>query len=99
KLADDITASLELGENEIGVYPNPVNSSATMQLYFTANNAGDYNIKVVDINGRVVSNISQHFESGDQQLEIETAVLSDGMYFISVSDGLHSASTKFIKIK
>lgn len=99
KLADDITASLELGENEIGVYPNPVNSSVTMQLYFTANNAGDYNIKVVDINGRVVSNISQHFESGDQQLEIETAVLSDGMYFISVSDGLHSASTKFIKIK
>ncbi|MEO6168853.1 MAG: T9SS type A sorting domain-containing protein, partial [Chitinophagales bacterium] len=99
KLEDGIDAFLELGENEIGVFPNPVSNNENINLFFTAANAGRYTIQVLDINGRVVKNISQYFEAGDQQLAIETATLTEGMYFISLSDGASAVSTKFIRLK
>lgn len=98
KLTDEVDASAELGENEIGVYPNPV-SSNEMKLLFTAGHSGEYVIRILDVNGRMVKSLKQHFEEGDQQFPVFTDMLPEGMYFITVFDGMQTAAAKFIRVK
>ncbi|HUM47503.1 MAG TPA: T9SS type A sorting domain-containing protein, partial [Chitinophagales bacterium] len=99
KLTEEMETSLELGASEIGVFPNPVSNNQDIQLLFSTDNAGEYNIRVMDINGRIIKSMNQFFDEGDQQFAIETSSLSDGIYFISVSNGGKAFSTKFIKLK
>ena len=99
KLADGMESLPELGEGEVGIYPNPVSNDAAIQVLFTTHDAANYTIKLIDINGRIMENLSRYFEAGDQQVELETSGLPVGIFFISISDGSHSVSAKFIKIK
>lgn len=99
KLADGVEENLELGEYEIGVFPNPVTNNANIKLLFTSLEAGNYSIKILDINGRVVENVNRYFEAGDQQLDMETMQFSDGIYLITITDGVQTGSTKFIKMQ
>lgn len=99
KLADGLESLTETVDDEVGVYPNPVSTDAAIQILFDAPDAGSYTIRVIDINGRVMKEINNYFESGNQQVEIVTSGWPAGMFFISVSDGHHNMSTKFIKIK
>lgn len=99
KLFDGVEESMELGEYEIGVFPNPVSGDAGIKLMFTAPEAANYSIRIFDISGRVVESTSLYLESGDQQLNLETGHLADGIFLITVSDGMHTESVKLIKMK
>jgi hypothetical protein len=69
--------------SQFNVYPNPTNTSATVSLGVI--NASEVEISMVDINGKVVSPIkSYNLESGDHQLTLNTADISNGMYIVEL---------------
>jgi hypothetical protein len=68
---------------QLNVYPNPTNTSATISLGVI--NASDVEVSMVDINGKVVSPISSYsLTSGDHELTLNTADISNGMYIVEL---------------
>lgn len=99
KLSAEDEARLELTDDEIAIYPNPVSGNTEIQLLFSANDDGIYHIKVYDINGKVIFEMKESFEAGDQQVGIDTRAFPGGIYLVTVDDGQQSATTKFVKMK
>jgi len=80
-----------LTENDLVVYPNPVANQLTVTLRTDAFQVS--NLTVYDINGKLVL-----FQSvNDNQISLNTQKLASGNYFLRLSDGKHSVTTKFVK--
>ena len=80
-----------LTENDIVVYPNPVSDNLTVSLRTNAFQVT--NMAVYDINGKLVN--AQPVS--DNQIEMSTNGLAAGNYFLRLSDGKSSVTTKFVK--
>ncbi len=91
--SDVVTTGINdyIKESDVVISPNPVAS----QLNITLKNP-DFkvtNIAVYDINGKFVA--SERIEDGNIQLGVGS--LAAGQYFVRLSDGNKSVTTKFIK--
>ena len=80
-----------LTENDLVVYPNPVSDKLTVTLRTNAFQVT--NMTVYDINGKLVN--AQPVS--DNQIEMNTNGLAAGNYFLRLSDGKASVTTKFVK--
>ena len=80
-----------LTENDLVVYPNPVSDKLTVTLRTNAFQVT--NMAVYDINGKLVN--AQPVS--DNQIEMSTNGLAAGNYFLRLSDGKASVTTKFVK--
>lgn len=80
-----------LTENDLVVYPNPVSDKLTVTLRTNAFQVT--NMAVYDINGKLVN--AQPVS--DNQIEMNTNGLATGNYFLRLSDGKASVTTKFVK--
>ena len=80
-----------LTENDLVVYPNPVSDKLTVTLRTNAFQVT--NMAVYDINGKLVN--AQPVS--DNQIEMNTNGLAAGNYFLRLSDGKASVTTKFVK--
>lgn len=81
----DVSSVNELEADEFVIYPNPLGDQF---LNITADKdvaAGEYNITVVDFNGRVVYN-KDSWISPQENLTIDLQNLSTGTYLIKISD-------------
>jgi hypothetical protein len=94
----NISSATSLSENEIvglNVYPNP--ASTEVNVSFEAKNA-NYLVKLVDLQGRVISNQNLTNLNGTQVISIPTENVAKGSYIVSItSNGL--TSTKSVVIK
>ncbi len=63
--------------------PNPANDLATISL--NINTLSEIGIRVLDINGKVVAMQSYGKLSGEQQINIETADLNNGLYLVQIA--------------
>ena len=80
-----------LTENDLVVYPNPVSDRLTVKL--RTNDFQVSNMAVYDINGKLI-----HAQAvSDNQIEMSMQNLAAGNYFLRLSDGKHSFTTKFVK--
>jgi hypothetical protein len=81
--------SLEKNDNvfvteKISVYPNPVRSKV-FRVSFDNKEAGEYNIQLIDIAGRIVSDKAISVYRGSQVSEVRlTSNLTRGMYMVKV---------------
>lgn len=73
----------------VSVYPNPFNS----QLSVRNNSASDLKINVLDVTGKII--ISQ--QSNSEVIELNTAELSNGIYFVKIMSGELMATYKIVK--
>jgi hypothetical protein len=80
-----------LTENDLVVYPNPVSDKLTVTL--RTNSFQVTKMAVYDINGKLVN--AQPVS--DNQIEMSTNGLAAGNYFLRLSDGKASVTTKFVK--
>ena len=80
-----------LTENDVVVYPNPVADQLTVSLRTNAFQVSD--LAVYDINGKLI--LSQPVS--DNQIRVSAQQLAAGHYFLRLSDGKHSVTTKFVK--
>lgn len=83
---DRLSSLTELGENTISTFPNPV--SSTLNIEVDAKQAGELSIDVVDMNGRIVANITNgNLVSGKHAFiwnpKSENA---DGLYIIKIGN-------------
>ena len=93
RVAADLGTGLPqyLTENDIVVYPNPVSDQLTVSLRTNAFQVT--NMAVYDINGKLVRTQSV----SDNQIVMNAQQLASGNYFLRLSDGKNSVTTKFVK--
>jgi len=85
--------SREVNENTFGLHPNPV----TEGFYVTIDMAASERVQLViyDVSGRKILTVAEKvFEEGKHELYVGTAVLEDGLYYLSV---VNENKTKVIK--
>lgn len=79
----------------ISTYPNPVDK--TLFINYKAKTETELHLTVFDVLGKDVANQKQQAFNGDNKIELETANLQSGVYFIELSNGSSSKKIKFIK--
>ena len=90
-VAVDIAAAFE----NVTVFPNPI--LGTGYLSFTGASSSTTTVIINDISGRKVWSKNYTTNKGVNQLTLETNQLSQGMYFLTMSNGEENTTIKFIK--
>ena len=82
--------------SDIIVYPNPVQSDAT--LSFSVKEDGNGTIKVYSLTGKLVKEITNvNLSAGENLISLSANELSNGTYIVNLSTNSDSKTTKFIK--
>ena len=89
------TSTLNL--DELSLYPNP--SSSFIHLNWEAKSSRALQINVLDVLGKIISQMNYNSVPGSNNIRLETESFSEGMYFIQVSDKENSSASllKFVK--
>ena len=82
----------ELSNINLSVYPNPTNGNFTVNL--NGINSGDYKMNIVDVLGNLV--YTENLDVVGESTLIYDLDLSNGMYFISISDGSATTTQRII---
>ncbi|MEZ4938965.1 MAG: T9SS type A sorting domain-containing protein [Crocinitomicaceae bacterium] len=94
----DVTEN-ELSDHSIlnmKIYPNPVDNQ--LNLKFHGTKQGDYEIGIVDMNGKVVKTKTFSVSApGTNEAKMNVSKLSKGTYTITITNGVHTDHTTFIK--
>lgn len=78
-----------------GIFPNPFNSEININLNNIVN--GNVEVRIIDINGRVVAELNQNTNSTTNNITVNTTTIDKGMYFIEVIVGGEKSVHKIIK--
>ena len=82
-------------ETSVSLYPNPVQSEATVSFNVTENT--NVNIQVFDLTGRMVMSQNMgRFIEGTHEVRINTESLSTGSYILRLNQGGNSSCVKFM---
>ncbi len=82
--------------NKLDLYPNP--SSQNTRLSYSLEQSSDVRVDVLDISGRIVSQVYQGTQaSGDQNIEIELTGLESGVYLVRIQSGGEQIVRKLVK--
>lgn len=79
-------------KNNFSIQPNPVNDVFSVT---TKNNVAIDNIKVMDVNGRIVS--ENNNTNGSDAMQVNIGELNAGVYFVKVQSELGVGTSKIIK--
>ncbi len=81
--------------NRLNIYPNPVNTVATIN--YNATKAGEGMIKVTSLNGRVIKSTFADLQIGENKLSVDLSTLSKGVYMVSLSSSNGVVTSKVVK--
>ena len=96
---EDITTGIQPNMNDVDftVFPNPVEGN-TAQVSFNANASSTSRIRVMSLNGSVVSEINHNATSnGNQHATLSMENLAKGVYFVEVQNELGTKMTRIIR--
>ena len=93
--SDLVAVEVPVNFTDVGVFPNPVKGSG--YLMFNSNTAEATEIVVFDVAGKRIFKKDYNSVKGNNKIIIPTDNLTQGMYLLSVSDGIESINVKFIK--
>lgn len=79
------------------LYPNPASDFINAKFSLTA--ASNVTVDVTDLSGQIIEKVLSGNYSGTQQVTINTAQLSQGMYLLSVTSGESVSVNKFLVVK
>ena len=86
--ADAGLNSLSLDDFEL--YPNPSND--LINISFNAAFQGNFNLEIRDLSGRLISTM----QLKDNMTSVDLSSLSNGTYFLTVSDGVSVLTKKVV---
>jgi hypothetical protein len=81
-------------EETLFLYPSPANTFINMEMFSNADT--EASIMITDMNGRIIQQKNIYLTSGDNSSEINTADLSEGIYFVSVISSQSRSMQKII---
>jgi hypothetical protein len=96
---EDITTGIQPNMNDVDftVFPNPVEGN-TAQVSFNANASSTSRIRIMSLNGSVVSEINHNATSnGNQHATLSMENLAKGVYFVEVQNELGTKMTRIIR--
>jgi len=83
--------NFSLGQN----IPNPTNGNTTIN--YSINTASNVSFNIVDVTGKEVMNVNKgQLSAGDYQIELNTSILSPGMYFYTLVVNGQQATRRLI---
>ncbi|MBP9186755.1 MAG: T9SS type A sorting domain-containing protein, partial [Bacteroidia bacterium] len=86
----------EITKTEVGVYPNPFNS--TFNVTINAVEDAKATITIVDLYGKTVKEFTDNVVKGDNVIAVDKLQnLTPGVYFVKVNAGGYDVVTKLIK--
>ena len=87
-----------LNVQNITIYPNPIQTTFTIQYDLLA--AANVNIDILDVNGRVVTSIiNEKQTAGEYLLKVnQSDKLNKGIYFVRLRIDGKSTVTKLVKL-
>ncbi|WP_020567114.1 M36 family metallopeptidase [Neolewinella persica] len=88
----DNTNDPVLGQTDVRVYPNPADQFVTVNI--TTERAGDANLQLLSIDGRVLHNTKLNLIAGGGRTTINTATLPAGIYVVRVTGADRISTTK-----
>lgn len=74
------TQTTQFGE----IYPNPTSENSFITI--NSVNNSEITIRVIDISGKIISQKINTLISGENTIQLDTQNLTNGMYFISITD-------------
>jgi PKD repeat protein len=80
---------------QLKLYPNPVKNE--LNLSFTAPAAGDYQIQIFSLEGKLLQQRRENMLIGNNVLQLPTDQLSAGMYLLRLQSEGQTTSLRFIK--
>lgn len=81
--------------NELNLYPNPANSTATLSYYLAAE--GRVGIDVYAADGSLVLNVlDQSMNEGEHRIDIPVAELANGMYLVKISNNGYAQTKELL---
>jgi len=79
-------------------YPNPFNAATTIR--FDVTHAGDLNLTVFDMNGRLVRLLAEgKYSAGSHTMRFDAGELPSGIYFCRLNTGGQTAIQKMVLLK
>lgn len=95
---DEIVAIEYFEEHDMNVLPNPVRGDI-VQLHYPSSSNGTIGIQLFNAAGQLVETLTRDMERGVNVVEIPLDNQPDGVYFLSVKDGIEIKSLRFVKTK
>jgi hypothetical protein len=79
--------------NGVSVYPNPANTSANVELNLLSND--NVTVEMFDMTGKLISSENKgQLAAGQHIMPLNTANLSNGIYFVKITAGTSVVTTK-----
>ncbi|WP_333853184.1 T9SS type A sorting domain-containing protein [Epilithonimonas sp.] len=85
----------DIKNNKLLVYPNPFADQVTISFDLKSNS--EVNVKIYDVNGRIVKTIKSNEKKGLNNLTIDTKDLRTGLYFYNLKTNSGESTGKLIK--
>ncbi|MBL1279966.1 MAG: T9SS type A sorting domain-containing protein [Fluviicola sp.] len=94
--SEELVVGLEenLSINNLSVYPNPADNE--LNVRFSIDNAQETVIAIQDVTGKMIQSNLIKANSGQNLVMMDTAALSSGMYFMSISTAAGQKTIQFI---
>jgi len=82
----------------VSAYPNPFNSA--IRIGFNLKSAHEVALQALDIQGRIIANISQgYYNAGQHQIIWDAQSFQSGLYFVRLEGSGFIATRKVILIR
>jgi len=85
-----------LDNSSIKVYPNPTRDIIT--LNYTLNNSSTVTIRLINIQGQIIQEITKEKSSGFQSDKVNLSNQSSGIYFLSLNTNAGNYTSKVVKL-
>ena len=96
KFLETAAVNVSCGKNnELSIAPNPVHEDLLIQLWWNRNQPAY--VEIYDAKGSRVLRKNQSLVNGANLFSVPVANLPNGIYFLKLSDGQTSRTTKFVK--
>ena len=83
--------------SQVFLFPNPSASNTTSLLFATEVELSNVSVSIIDMNGSVVLTENVSVNAGLNTLNLNTAPLNSGVYFIQLNAGANTTTRKLIK--
>lgn len=79
----------------LNTFPNPTVDNLTLVL--ETESSKDLMITIYNLEGQKIEGQNVTTQAGENRFQFDVNAYNSGMYFVEITDGLHRASTRFVK--
>jgi len=97
KYSDMVAVEIANLFDDLTIFPNPVEGLAFLSFSSAISLTTVTSVSIYDISGRNVSSNDYLANKGNNKFVLETEELTQGMYFLTISNGLEVTTIKFVK--